>query len=111
MKEEGVYEYTLEAQKDTDIRRNLFARLAERNWPLLGLKTTELTLEDIFLRLTSDQPVDMDEPDNGPMPDPREVRLENRAEHAVVSLDESAVEEAEAAEAAEKSTENGGGEV
>ena len=111
LKEEGVYEYTLEAQKDTDIRRNLFARLAERNWPLLGLKTTELTLEDIFLRLTSDQPVDMDEPDNGPMPDPREVPLENRAEHAVVSLDESAVEEAEAAEAAEKSTENGGGEV
>ena len=54
MKEEGVYEYTLEAQKDTDIRRNLFARLAERNWPLLGLKTTELTLEDIFLQLTQD---------------------------------------------------------
>ena len=37
-----------------DIRRDLFTRLASRNYPLLGLKTTELTLEDIFLQLTAD---------------------------------------------------------
>ena len=53
-KENGVFEYSLEAAPGTDIRRELFNRLADRNYPLLGLKTTELTLEDIFLRLTSD---------------------------------------------------------
>ena len=49
-----MFEYSLEAEPGTDIRRELFNRLADRNYPLLGLKTTELTLEDIFLRLTSD---------------------------------------------------------
>ena len=53
-KENGVFEYSLEAEPGTDIRRELFNRLADRNYPLLGLKTTELTLEDLFLRLTSD---------------------------------------------------------
>ena len=53
-KENGVFEYSLKAEPGTDIRRELFNRLADRNYPLLGLKTTELTLEDIFLRLTSD---------------------------------------------------------
>lgn len=53
-KENGVFEYSLETEPGTDIRRELFNRLADRNYPLLGLKTTELTLEDIFLRLTSD---------------------------------------------------------
>ncbi len=53
-KEPGVFEYSLEAVPGADIRRDLFTRLASRNYPLLGLKTTELTLEDIFLQLTAD---------------------------------------------------------
>lgn len=53
-KEPGVFEYSLEAVPGVDIRRDLFTRLASRNYPLLGLKTTELTLEDIFLQLTAD---------------------------------------------------------
>ena len=27
--------------------------MAQRNWPLLALKNSDLTLEDLFLRLTS----------------------------------------------------------
>ena len=53
-KEEGVFEFSLEAEPGADIRRELFTRLSERSYPLLGLKTTELTLEDIFLQLTQD---------------------------------------------------------
>ena len=53
-KEEGVFEFSLEAEPGADIRRELFKRLSERSYPLLGLKTTELTLEDIFLQLTQD---------------------------------------------------------
>ncbi len=57
-KEPGVYEFSLEADPGSDIRRDLFKRLTERNYPLLGLKTTELTLEDIFLQLTQDSSSD-----------------------------------------------------
>lgn len=57
-KEEGVFEYSVEGSEGTDLRREIFKRLAERNWPLLGLKSTEMSLEDIFLRLTGGKPVE-----------------------------------------------------
>ena len=57
-KEEGVYEYSVESGEDKDLRREIFKRLSERNWPLLGLKSTEMSLEDIFLRLTGGKPVE-----------------------------------------------------
>ena len=53
-KEAGVYEYVVEANPGVDVRREIFKRLAERNWPLLGLRSSEMTLEDIFLTLTKD---------------------------------------------------------
>ena len=52
MREEGVYEYIIEAEKGFDIRREVFKRVSGRNWPIMGLKSSELTLEDIFLQLT-----------------------------------------------------------
>lgn len=57
-RENGVYEYEIEAQEGSDIRRELFKRLSGRNWPLLGLTTSELTLEDIFLKITMGEGVD-----------------------------------------------------
>lgn len=53
-KEEGVFEYVLEADTDADIRRPLFRALSQSNCPLLGLQSAELSLEDIFLQLTDD---------------------------------------------------------
>jgi ABC-2 type transport system ATP-binding protein len=53
-REPGVFDYTLEAETGFDVRRDLFSRLSQRNWPLLGLKSSELSLEDIFLQLTDD---------------------------------------------------------
>lgn len=51
-REKGVWEYNIEAVEGTDIRRDLFKRLASRNWYLVGLRSSELSLEDIFLKLT-----------------------------------------------------------
>lgn len=53
-REAGVYEFVVEAKQGADIRREIFRRLAERNWPLLGMRSSEMTLEDIFLQLTKD---------------------------------------------------------
>ncbi len=52
-KEDGVYEYVIEPVEGKDVRRELFNRLAARSWPLMGLKSSEMTLEDIFLQLTT----------------------------------------------------------
>ncbi len=53
-RENGVFEFSLEAENQFDLRRPLFERLAERKWPLLGLKSSELTLEEVFLTLVDD---------------------------------------------------------
>lgn len=50
----GVFEYSIETENNTDVRREMFTRLADRGWPILGLRSSELSLEDIFLSLTSD---------------------------------------------------------
>ena len=52
-KEPGVCEFILEAEQDTDIRRELFDAVSQNHYRILGLKSNEMTLEDIFLRLTS----------------------------------------------------------
>lgn len=53
-KEEGTYDFTVEADEGTDIRYELFKRLSERNLPLLLSKSMEMSLEDIFLKLTKE---------------------------------------------------------
>lgn len=53
-REKTAFEYSLEAEAGADIRREMFRRLAERSWPILALKSTEMSLEDIFLQLTGD---------------------------------------------------------
>ncbi|MDF2566728.1 MAG: ABC-type multidrug transport system, ATPase component [Oscillospiraceae bacterium] len=53
-REPGVFEYLIESAEGSDVRNDLFKRLSERNWPLLGLQNSALNLEDIFLQLTKD---------------------------------------------------------
>ena len=48
----GVYEFAIETADGVDIRRDLFTRLAQRDWPLLASKSQALSLEDIFINLT-----------------------------------------------------------
>ena len=38
--------------EDVDIRRELFSRLAKRDWPLLSSKSLAMSLEDIFIHIT-----------------------------------------------------------
>jgi len=48
----GIYEFAIEAAEGVDIRRDLFTRLAQKDWPLLASKSQALSLEDIFINLT-----------------------------------------------------------
>ena len=50
-KEPGVFEVSIEATPGSDIRRDLFAMLTRKGWPILSLKNTDLTLEEVFIQL------------------------------------------------------------
>ena len=50
-KEKGTYEFLIEAQPSVDIRKPLFRMLAERGWVLMGLKSMDMSLEDVFVNL------------------------------------------------------------
>lgn len=50
-KSDDAADYMVESQNGIDIRKPLFNLLADRHFPLIGLKTLDLTLEDIFIKL------------------------------------------------------------
>lgn len=50
----GVYEYIVEAQEDCDVRAKLFFAMAEENAPILLMQSADLSLEEVFLKLTTD---------------------------------------------------------
>ena len=51
-KEDGAHDWAIEAKESADPRQELFFALSKKGWPLLGLKNDEMSLEDVFLRLT-----------------------------------------------------------
>ncbi|HEY5585942.1 MAG TPA: ATP-binding cassette domain-containing protein [Ruminiclostridium sp.] len=51
-KEKDIVEYVIESDKDIDIRRPLFFAMAKAGYPIIELKSLDLSLEDIFLQLT-----------------------------------------------------------
>ena len=52
MQEKNSNDFIIEPEGVSDVRRAIFSRLADRNWPLLLLHSNEMSLEQIFLRLT-----------------------------------------------------------
>lgn len=58
IKENGSFDFQIESEEGKDIRRPLFSVLADRRWPILNLDSGEMTLEDIFLKLTSEDIVE-----------------------------------------------------
>jgi len=51
--EPGVVEVLVEAERDKDIRRDIFQALKDTDLPILLMRPQDLTLEDIFLQLTT----------------------------------------------------------
>lgn len=54
--EQGSMDYSIESQASTDVRAALFEVLAARHWPLKSLESGDLSLEEIFLKLTGSEP-------------------------------------------------------
>ena len=51
-REKGIWEFEIEAEPGRDIRRDINAIAREHEWNILMLKNMEMTLEDIFLKIT-----------------------------------------------------------
>ncbi|MCR5683373.1 MAG: ABC transporter ATP-binding protein [Clostridiales bacterium] len=52
------YVYRVEAEKGVDVRKPVFYAMAENNWPITGLETVGMNLEEVFTRI-------IDRADNG----------------------------------------------
>ncbi|MDE6519475.1 MAG: ABC transporter ATP-binding protein [Ruminococcus sp.] len=53
-REKGIYDYDVETDGQTDIRRAINNICKEKGWNILMLQLSDLTLEDIFLKITMD---------------------------------------------------------
>jgi len=51
----NVVGYELEAETNQDIRRDVARAIVDRGWGLLELRPTRMSLEDIFLQLTTEE--------------------------------------------------------
>lgn len=62
--EAGAVDIIVEAEKDIDIRESIFRKLCERNYPIYMMKSMDLSLEDIFLQVTSNEKGETADADN-----------------------------------------------
>ena len=58
-REPGIWEFEVEAEPGRDIRRDINRIAREHEWNILLLRTMEMTLEDIFLKITMGEQVDL----------------------------------------------------
>lgn len=49
------FSYIVEADKDVDVRKPIFHKLAQAGYPILELRSLGLSLEEIFLQLTTEE--------------------------------------------------------
>ncbi len=54
-REPGTVDIVVEANRDQDVRREVFQAFAKGNLPLLLMKSMDLSLEEIFLNLTTEE--------------------------------------------------------
>ena len=54
-KEQGTFDFLVESQPSVDIRKPLFRMLSEHGWILMGLKSMDMSLEDVFVNLIANE--------------------------------------------------------
>jgi len=54
--EPGAFEYLVESAENVDVRRPIFNALSQAGYPILRLMNQDLTLEEVFVRLTEKKP-------------------------------------------------------
>lgn len=51
-REKGIYDYDVESEDNADVRRDINRLCVEKGWNILMMQLSDMTLEDIFLKIT-----------------------------------------------------------
>ena len=70
-REKGIYDYDVEADDKVDIRRAVNQLCRDKNWNILMLQLSDLTLEDIFLKITMGDDIVNKKKDGKSAPSPK----------------------------------------
>ena len=94
-REKGIYDFDVETDGRTDVRRAINALCSENGWNILMLQLSDLTLEDIFMKITTGE--QFAESEDSGKPKPR-INLvfgsgeNNKTEEAPAEAEDSAQE-------------------
>ena len=100
-REKGVYDYEIETEQGIDIRRDLNKLCQEKGWNIIMLQLSDLTLEDIFLKITVGEGLVIDSKKND------EEKSENKDAESAESKEEKS--EADEEEKTSDNSEKDGG--
>lgn len=70
-REKGIYDYDIETDGKTDVRREINKVFRDNGWNIMMLQLSDLTLEDIFLKITMGENFDMNSEKKESKPRPR----------------------------------------
>lgn len=92
-REKGIYDYDVETDGKTDIRRDLNKLCADNGWNILMLQLSDLTLEDIFLRITMDEGLGKDGDSDGKTKSKPKIDIKTTASGKLRAVQEADEEE------------------
>lgn len=107
-REPGAYDYEIEVEEGSDIRKELFKRVAARNWYILELRSDKLTLEDIFLKITMGDDVKIEKKSAPAVDDETRRELMDRVSGAVIAAELAGGSGSDDNDSPEEETEDGG---
>ncbi|MBR5684035.1 MAG: ATP-binding cassette domain-containing protein [Ruminococcus sp.] len=109
-REKGIYDYDVETDGQTDVRREINRVCSENGWNILMLQLSDLTLEDIFLKITMDEGIGSKNDKKKKAASPKiGLKVDDKGRlNAVKEGEEEEKEEAEPEKAAENEENNGG---
>lgn len=91
--EENSFDFKIYPVAGQDPRKDIFGALSSAQLPILELKSNELTLEDIFLRMVSGEFLDAVQEDEEDIVADNSDALETSLEEETLHLEESVVDE------------------
>ncbi len=103
-REKGIYDYDIETDGKTDVRRELNKMCSENGWNIMMLQLSDLTLEDIFLKITMGEQIGLEKKDKKSRV---RINLVTEGKAEAETADEKSAEEAQAEKT--EDTENAGG--
>lgn len=110
-REKGIYDYDVETDGKTDVRRAINKLCADKGWNILMLQLSDLTLEDIFLKITMGDGLDKAGSEKSGKSKPRiDLKTSEGGKISAVQEDDDEKEENDDTAVSDSSEENNGGE-